>query len=345
MDQVEKNTLLDILGKEPHFTESHEMNELKRKPDILCIGGANVDRKIQSINDLVLGTSNPAKSVVTCGGVARNIAENLGRLGYNPSLLSFMGNDPEGKWIVNQSKEFVNFAPSEILEGQLTGSYTAVLDADGEMAVALADMEIYENVNTALIDRKWPFISQAEFILLDTNFPAAVLEKIILYCKTEQIPLCIAPVSAPKIKRLPACLKGVEWVITNKSEAEALSGVNILSEGDFFKAAEAILAKGAERTVITRGDKGLIYFTRNGEAGVLHSPSVPVMDVTGAGDALIAGILYAFIKGIDMENCCKIGAACSIITLQSIETVSSKLTSHELQETFRKFFSKGVIKH
>ena len=48
---------------------------------IICIGGANVDRKLYAKHEIANGTSNPVKSSRTVGGVARNIAENLGRLG------------------------------------------------------------------------------------------------------------------------------------------------------------------------------------------------------------------------------------------------------------------------
>ncbi|MGA9225988.1 MAG: winged helix-turn-helix transcriptional regulator, partial [Mesobacillus sp.] len=54
---------------------------LPEKRQVLCVGGANIDRKIWSKSQLELGTSNPAESSKSCGGVARNIGENLGRLG------------------------------------------------------------------------------------------------------------------------------------------------------------------------------------------------------------------------------------------------------------------------
>lgn len=318
---------------------------LPKTSQVLCIGGANVDRKIQAVQTLIYGSSNPARSSISCGGVARNVAENLGRLGCSPSLLSFIGNDAEGQWLIGKTKEFVNIHSVGVVDGKSTGTYTAILDMDGEMAVALADMEIYDDVDIDLLQSKWAADFRTDLIVIDTNFPADVLEKIINRANETGTPLCIAPVSAPKIRKLPASLNGVAWLIANQSEAEALSGSKIKSEGDFFKVAEKILETGVERVVITRGDKGLIYFTKSGEAGVLLPPVIPVLDVTGAGDALIAGILYAFLKGLDIESCCKIGTACSIITLQSYETVNPALNSQELQETFRKYFSKGVTQH
>jgi pseudouridine kinase len=311
---------------------------LPERRQVLCVGGANIDRKIWAKGVLELGTSNPAESSKSCGGVARNIAENLGRLGNNVSVLTVVGDDHEGHWLMEYTRALVDVTPSVVLNGQSTGTYTAVLDHDGEMTVALAEMSVYDSITPAFIDPKWGYFASADFIMLDTNFPAEVLERIIERCRKENIELCITPVSSPKAKKLPDNLLGVTWLIANKEEAEAISGITIENEGDFFRAAEIIIHKGVEKVVISRGDKGLIYFTRKGEAGVLIPPAISVIDVTGAGDSLVAGIIYAHLNGIPTEDACKIGMACSIITLQSIETVNPILNNKQLLETFKQNF-------
>jgi pseudouridine kinase len=311
---------------------------LPEKRQVLCVGGANIDRKIWSKSDLQLGTSNPAQSMKSCGGVARNIGENLGRLGSNVSVLTVVGDDLEGHWLMEYTKAFADIGPSQFLQGQTTGTYTAVLDQEGEMAVALAEMSIYDSITLEFIDQKWGYFASSECIMLDTNFPSDVLESIIVRCRKENIQLCITPVSSPKAKKLPASLAGVTWLIANKDEAEAISGISIKTEGDFFKAAEIIIHKGVEKVVITRGDKGLVYFTSKGEAGVLIPPSVSIIDVTGAGDSLVAGIIYAHLNGIQTEDACKIGMACSILTLQTVETVNPILNNKQLLDTYKQNF-------
>ncbi|WP_423409303.1 carbohydrate kinase [Heyndrickxia sp. MSNUG] len=311
---------------------------LPEKRQVLCVGGANIDRKIWSKNQLELGTSNPAESSKSCGGVARNIGENLGRLGSDVSVLTVVGDDFEGHWLMEYTKAFADVSPSQSLQGHSTGAYTAVLDHEGEMAVALAEMTIYDSITTEFIESKWGYFASSDFIILDTNFSADVLKAIILRCRKENIPLCITPVSSPKAKKLPEDLSGVTWLIANKEEAEAIAGVGIENEGDFFKAAEMIIHKGVEKVVISRGDKGLVYFTSRGEAGVLIPPNIPVIDVTGAGDSLVAGIIYAHLNGIQTEDACKVGMACSILTLQTIETVNPILNNKQLLDTYKQNF-------
>lgn len=311
---------------------------LPNKKEIICIGGANIDRKIQVQNDMKFGTSNPANSSQSCGGVARNVAENLGRLGCESSLLTIVGSDHEGEWLFDHTKTFVDVKPSLFSADYSTGTYTALLDTDGELVVALADMSIYDSVGIENIEKKWGHIASAELVILDTNFPADVLSKIITNCRNENLPLCIKPVSSSKVEKLPKDLRGVTWLIANKEEAETLSDIEIKEDGDFFKAAENILEKGVEKVVITRGDGGLIFFTQMGEAGVILLPPVSIADVTGAEDALLAGIMYSHLKGLQTEDACKIGSACSILTLQSFETVNQEMNQKKLQEAFKKYF-------
>lgn len=311
---------------------------LPGKKGITCIGGANIDRKLQLHAELIPETSNPAQSSQASGGVARNISENLGRLGLQSCLVTVVGDDTEGSWLLDQTKNHVDVSSSIGLYKETTGTYSAILNQRGEMMFALADMDLYESVDIGFIEKKWGAIASSEMVILDTNFPAEVLHYIIRRCQSEDIPLTIVPVSAPKIKKLPSSLEGVTWFICNRGEAEAYLDMTIESEGDFFKAAKLITQKGAERVVITRGDQGLIYYTVYKEASAILPPEVKVVDVTGAGDALVAGIIYGYIKGSDTEGACRIGITCSSLTLQSVHTVSPSLTKGKLQQQFSLYY-------
>ena len=311
---------------------------LPKKNGITCIGGANIDRKLQLDGRLIPETSNPAKTEQSSGGVARNIAENLGRLGKQANLITVVGEDTEGSFLLSHTKSFADVSASQRLLNESTGAYSAILDEKGELLFALADMNIYESVDIGFVDKRWGLISSSEMVLLDTNFPEDVLKYIIRRCQTEGVPLTIIPVSEPKVLKLPTSLEGVSWFICNKGEAETYLGMTIETEGDYFKAAKAITQRGAERVVITRGDQGLIYYTTYKEARAILPPKVEVADVTGAGDALVAGILFGYLKGSDTDGACRIGVICSSITLQSKFTVAPTLNKTKLQQEFSLFY-------
>src|SRR4051794_37969875 len=122
-----------------------------RAPKIMCVGGATIDIKARTLEPAVLRSSNPVKSMTTWGGVARNIAENLARLEFPVSLISRVGNDVEGDSIVNRLNLFQIDSSGVSRSARFpTAKYTALLEPDGEMIVAMADMGIYDELTPEL---------------------------------------------------------------------------------------------------------------------------------------------------------------------------------------------------
>ena len=119
-----------LIKDEQISANAYDLNE--NRP-IICVGGANVDRKLYAKFKLINETSNPVKSSRTVGGVARNIAENLGRLGEQVALISVSGNDLEWEEIYNISSPFINLEHVTQFDKSSTGSYTAVLDRAGDL--------------------------------------------------------------------------------------------------------------------------------------------------------------------------------------------------------------------
>src|ERR1044072_9628730 len=69
---------------------------LRQEHAVVVIGGANVDVKVRSLAPLAYRTSNPGHAHTSPGGVARNVAENLARLGTPTHLIAAVGQDPAG---------------------------------------------------------------------------------------------------------------------------------------------------------------------------------------------------------------------------------------------------------
>lgn len=313
------------------------MHKEKQRP-ITCIGAANVDRKAKIIDKVCLHSSNPVTSVTTCGGVSRNVAEYLGRLGCNTYLITSIGNDQEGKWITQVAEPFIDFRYVDIHLTENTGSYTAILDPTGDMVIGIADMGIYDTIDLTFMEKRWDQIVSSQCVVLDTNFPTEVLSYIVKRCHHEHISLCVVPGSGAKTHKIARNLQGISWLILNKEEAQILSGIPITSSRDVIKAADRLIEKGVKNVVITRGEEGVLYKSSFGEQGCITPPSIDVVDVTGAGDAFVSGLLYADSKGIELGKACKYGMSCSILALQTHETVHSQLNEELLIETYQYYF-------
>ncbi|WP_142829837.1 carbohydrate kinase [Planococcus soli] len=305
---------------------------LPEEKTVICIGGANVDRKFLMDQPAQMGTSNPASVSGSVGGVARNVAENLGRLGRSVKLLSIVGNDPEWNLIEAASNSFMSTELTKAIDGLSTGTYTAILEPDGEMLLAMADMKIYDLMTPEYVAKNESVLLSAAFLVIDLNSPLETLEYVRRLALTNKIPLAVIPVSAPKMERLSDDLTGISWLILNRDEASKYLQQSIDSLDSWHQAAEQLLARGAEAVVITGGKDGAVAGNAD---GIRHYHSMPVeqvTDVTGAGDAFSSAIIHSVMDGQEFELTIQTAMVNAAKTLESNATVRLELNAAQLQK-------------
>lgn len=346
---ISQQELADLMGISRSAVAGHigqltRRGEIKGRAYVLrdegliaCIGGANLDRKARGKQQVRLHSSNPVTITESCGGVARNIAENLARLGCKSSLFTCVGEDKEGEWILQETRNHgVDISQVWRLPTQRTGTYTALLDRDGEMVVSLANMDIYDALTPDMYADKWSHIVAAQAIFLDTNVPADCLSYIIERCREESMPLFVDPVSSAKAKKLPQRLDGVEAILPNREEAELLAGMSISSPAECAEACRKIRERGVKHVIVTMGEQGVYYQAEDASEHFSPYPT-EVVDVTGAGDAFASGLLYGIVNGGSFERACRLGLAASALTLKTEQSVSPLLKSEQLEQTVNQY--------
>ena len=137
------NLISGLVKKDYLLGKAYVLNE---EEPIICIGGANIDRRYLVKDKMIQGTSHNVQSRTNVGGVARNVAENLGRLEEKVMLFSVTGNDTEWKMIENQSEHFMNLKAVDRIEGCPTGTFMEVIDMNGEMVLGLAEVDIFDKI-------------------------------------------------------------------------------------------------------------------------------------------------------------------------------------------------------
>lgn len=287
-------------------------------PRITVIGGANLDIVGIPTGRFVPGDSNPGHVRHSPGGVARNVAENLARLGAEVRLVTAFGEDEVTEWLIAECEAAgIDTSLSVRAEGVPGSRYLAVLDGSGDLAAAVNDMRALGALTPDALDQS--AFTDADAVVLDTNVHGSTIARVAKLSGTT--PLLLDPVSTAKAKAAQPILGTLSVLKANLMEAEELSGA-VGAEG----AATRLLEAGVQHVVITMGANGVLCASRD-ETFRLPAPQADVVNVTGAGDAFTAGVAWGVASGMTFRNIAEWASALSAITLECERTVCETITA------------------
>jgi pseudouridine kinase len=290
------------------------------KPYILVFGASVVDIFGFCFKDYKTHDSNPGSVKVSFGGVSRNIAENMARLGVYTKFISVIGDDEKGRRMLDHS-QMIGYDMSEslIVKNGRTPTYLAILDEGGEMVSAIADMETADEINKEFIDSKAVAIEGADYTFVDADNPE-ILEYMLTKFKGKTN-FILDPISAAKAKTITHLIKHFHSIKPNRQEAEVMVGFKIENDEDLVKAGDKLLSFGIKNVFISLDEDG-VYFTNGVRSGKVKANNVPVKNVTGAGDSFVAGLGYGYHNELDILETLKMAVAMSVITIGSEKTIN-----------------------
>ena len=294
----------------------------------VVVGGVNVDIGGKSFAPLVAADSNPGKVQISLGGVGRNIAHNMSLMGIDVRMLTAYGDDLNGERVAASCSELgIDMSSALRIPGGTTSTYLYLTDEQGEMALAVSDMEICNRITPEYLEANLPLLQNAQVVVADTNIPA---ESLAFLAENLQVPLFVDPVSTIKAKKLRPILHKIHTLKPNKLEAELLSGVEIHSKEDMVKAADKLLSLGVHRLFISLGAEGVFAAMGNEK---LWLPNIPgtLVNTTGCGDSFMAALVWAYLEGSDLETTAKAGLAAGSITMESPETINPDMNPETLK--------------
>ncbi|GGO38596.1 carbohydrate kinase [Deinococcus humi] len=284
-----------------------------------------MDLKVQTLAPAVPGTSNPGRAAQTPGGVARNVAETLAHLGVRVALLSAVGADVLGDTLLRLTAAAgVDVSPTLRVPEHATGTYTAVLDNGGELLIAVAAMEVMGALTPAAVTRQEALFRDANFIVADGNLSPETLAVLLRLGREGGSRVIFEPVSVPKAARLlPALNSGhAPWAITpNLAELATLVGTEVPDDAATIReAALKLHGHGAEVVWVRRGLRGSLLSVAD-EVHEFPALSADVVDVTGAGDAMLAAFLAALLAEESLPEAGREAHAAAALTVESAQTV------------------------
>jgi len=295
---------------------------------VLVIGATLLDTKGKPVAGLAPAMSNPADIRSTRGGTARNVAENLARLGADVVLVSAVGDDTTGRQLMIQTAEAgVNLDYVEMVPGWSTGSYIALLEPDGLLSVALDDVRVMQTIDAEYLLARRDLFANAAMIMFDGSLAEAAIATVVRLAGEYRVPLCADPSSARLAYKLRPYLHDLHLVVPNEAEEAALCEVAYLGHDPSTSLALArrLVAAGVTNVVVTLSDYGLDYATDD-EMGYIPPSHSRMVDSTGTGDAVTAAIMFGMLNDLPAIEAIRLGAAAAALTLQSPDTVVPDLS-------------------
>ncbi|XP_064894412.1 uncharacterized protein LOC102089100 isoform X4 [Columba livia] len=195
-------------------------------PQPVVIGGINVDFIAKALNPVILGggQTNAGRVRRTFGGVGRNLADCLSRLGLTPLFLSAIGKDEHSESLLNYCHH-MDISTILQLEGKSTATYCAVVTSAGELSVGLGDMDIHQQITEQYVSQFKENLCQAPLVCIDGNVPLSTIQYVCQLAREHQLAVCYEPTDENKASKpfLSDSWKALTYISPNLQELRAIN--------------------------------------------------------------------------------------------------------------------------
>ena len=298
---------------------------MEKEKYIIGIGAANVDICGRSYAPVNYRDSNPGSMHVSVGGVTRNILENYARLGGKCILLTVVGDDIYGRKILRESAQAgIDVSHVMTVKEVSSSTYMSVMNNDGDLAVALSDMNIMSHFSVEYLHENDSIIRDSQLIVCDPSIPETVMDHLL---DDYDVPVYVDPVSIAYAKCIKDKIGRFHTVKPNVNECQLLSGCQGETKEELIDAAKKILSSGLDEIYVSRGREGSLYL--NKEGCILESRLKPLeetINATGAGDAFMAMVIYGRVNGYDKQKTLDYASAAGIAAITAEDTINKKIS-------------------
>ncbi len=227
------------------------------------------------------------------------------RLGLRAGLVSWVGDDAEGKLVLEDLRRFgVEVSHVAVTPNTQTNFTTVLVDPSGEKAIII----VPTTFDTLILDPSLvTFLSSARLVYSTAYDPEQLARTAeVVHAAGGLMSTDIEPVAGLPDKALRQVLSAVDIVFLD---------ADTLPTDDYKQAAQELRAAGPKLVVITLGAQGALVC---GVQGIIRCPAfrVPVVDTTGAGDCFSAAFLTAYLRQFPLEQALLYAHAAAALSIQ-----------------------------
>ncbi|KEI11513.1 carbohydrate kinase [Clostridium novyi B str. ATCC 27606] len=305
---------------------------------VVILGTAIMDVTGFSSKSIILGDKNSECFVkLSSGGAARNIAENMARLGLNTKLITVIGDDVFGYKIKKDCKNAgIDLSYANTISGEKSATYISLIDGNGDMQVGLTDLHIRKEYTIDFIKTKIEVFKSAQIIVITPEVPIEIIRYIHKNCPSVSIMADVASVDlAENVKKNFGVFHTIK---ANNYEVLALTGIKVTDDKKLEEAADYLIKKGTRVCLFTMGSKGVFYKNKDGIVIRTSTRKINhVISVTGAGDAFTAGYLYSLQNNKDINYSLQFAMGMALATIFYDKANNPNITPDLAYNTYLKY--------
>ncbi|KZV14507.1 adenosine kinase [Dorcoceras hygrometricum] len=298
---------------------------------------------LSEVNTHVTASPETTSPLITIAGgsVANTIRGLASGFGVPCGIIGACGNDDQGSlFITNMASSKVDLSRLRLKNGS-TGQCVCLVDELGNRTMrpclsTAVKVKADELTTADLKGSKWLLLRYAIFNI-------EVIQAAIKFAKQEGVYVSLDLASFEMVRkfRLPLLQLlesgSIDLCFANEDEAAELLRWSDNSVDP--ETAIEFLAKHCQYSVVTLGSKGCI--ARHGKE-VVRIPAIgeaKAIDATGAGDLFASGFLYGLVKGLSLEECCRIGSCSGGSVIRSL---GGEVTPENWQWMYKQMQTTGL---
>ena len=256
-------------------------------------------------------------------GGAGNVINNLVALGAKVAVASVLGNDSDGRLLMQQLDLLgVDTAGIVLAEGRTTSRKTRVL-ASNQQIVRIdreTRAEISSGQERQLANQVRAVLPACQVILISDYLKGvlseSLLQAIIACGRNAGVPVVVDPKGDDYRK-----YRGATVLTPNRKETQVASGVAIHDETSLCLAGRSLrTALDLEALVLTRSEEGMSLFFRDGREEHMPTEAREVFDVSGAGDTVLSVIGLGLAAGLSLEDAARLSNVAAGIVVGKVGT-------------------------
>ncbi len=259
------------------------------------------------------------------GGIIKNTAEVLARMGEKVSLISAAGYDSFSQAAVNGCKDAgIDTQYIRLIEGGSVVTCIQVVQPNGDLVIMTGTaIDPNSQVTPEQVEQAHELINSAGVLMLCPSLSNEVIDYLV--DTYPHIPLFADVGAAVNRDKFAPYLKHLHTFKVNLREAEAFLGSEIKNKQNLKQAAQYFLSEGVQNIAITLGEGGAVYANRDHFAIYPAKPVKNVVNTAGAGDSFLAGLIFGHINGLDTDTTVEIASACARLNIQSMHTINPNI--------------------